>query len=199
MKKIILLLLSVGCLQMAFAQPFTLEKDVNPTKLKFHKFSPPSDPKVKGKLNVTEVTQVKDTMYFFTNEVSIYSPVYVGVTTADKANPLEVRLAKMNWKTPDRSGNTGSTGHWEEKFKTETDFGIMVIAKNKPAKYSLIVWNGDEVNLDMPSVFTNDKGKTAEVKKGGEGFFKKNMLYIIIGLLVIVVGFLVFKLKNKKQ
>jgi hypothetical protein len=180
------------------AQPFTWEKDIIPVKLEFHKFNPAAEPKAKGKLNVTEITQVKDTLYFYTNEISIYSPVYVGITTTDKENPLEIRLAKMNWKTPDRKGSTGSSGHWEEKFKTETDFGIMVIAKNKPASYSLVVWNGDEVNFEMPPVFNNGIDQTATVKKGGEGFFKKNLMYIVIGLLVIVIGFLVYKLKNKK-
>lgn len=199
MKNSLLLLFVMLMMNRLVAQPFTLEKSVQPIKLQFHKFNPPADPKAKGKLNVTEITQVKDTMYFFTNEVSIYSPVYVGVTAADKENPVEILLAKMNWKNADRSGSTGSSGHWEEKFKTETDFGIMVIAKNKPAAYSLVVWNGDEVNVEMPSVFNNSVDKTATVKKGGDGFLKKNLMYIIIGLLVIVVGFLIYKLKNKKS
>ena len=202
MKNSLLLLSLFLTLSRLVAQPFTLEKDVNPIKLQFHKFNPPSDPKAKGKLNVTEVTQVKDTMYFFTNEVSIYSTVYVGVTTSDKENPLEIRLAKMNWQNADRSGSTGSSGHWEEKFKTETDFGIMVIAKNKPVSYSLVVWNGDEVNFDIPSVFSGDVEKTNDTndaKKEGGGFLKKNLIYLIIGLLVIVIGFLVYKLKNKKS
>lgn len=199
MKKSFVLLIPILITGQLAAQPFTLEKEVKPVKLEFHKFNPPSEPKAKGKLNVTEVTQIRDTMYFFTNEISIYSPVYVGVTAKDKGNPLEIHLAKMNWKTPDRSGTTGSSGHWEEKFKTETDFGIMVIAKNKPASYSLIVWNGDEVKIDMPSVFKNGADKTTNVKKTGEGFFKKNGMYIIIGLLLVIVALLFYKLKNKKS
>lgn len=199
MKKFLILFFLMVMVTGLMAQPFTLEKEVKPIKLTFHKFNPPAEPKAKGKLNVTEVTQVKDTMYFYTNEVSIYSPVYVGVTATDKDNPLEIRLAKMNWKNADRSGSTGSSGHWEEKFKTETDFGIMVIAKNKPASYALVVWNGDEVNFEMPSVFNSGADKTTGVKKSGDGFLKKNLMYIIIGLLVIVVGFLVYKLKNKKS
>lgn len=199
MKKVKTLIFFLLFLRVASAQPFTLEKNVQPIKLEFHKFNPPSEPKAKGKLNVTEITQVKDTMYFYTNEVSIYSPVYIGVTTDDKDNPLEIRLAKMNWKNPDRKGSTGSSGHWEEKFKTETDFGIMVIAKNKPASYSLVVWNGDEVKFDMPSVFSNEPSKEENIKKEGDGFLKKNLMYIIVGLLIVVIGFLVVKLKNKKS
>ena len=199
MKNYMILLLSVCMAGALAAQPFTMEKDLNPTKLEFHKFNPPSEPKAKGKLNVTQVTQIRDTMYFFTNEISIYSPVYVGVTTKDKENPLEINLAKMNWKNPDRKGSTGSSGHWEEKFKTETDFGIMVIAKNKPATYSLIVWNGDEVKIEMPSVFKNGADKSSDVKKTNDGFLKKNGMYIIIGLLLVIVAFLFYKLKNKKS
>ncbi|HQV06779.1 MAG: hypothetical protein R2796_05835 [Chitinophagaceae bacterium] len=196
MKCIIFLMFLGGSSIMSFAQPFTLDENIKPVQLEFHKYEPPDNPKAKGRINITQVTQVKDTQYFFCSGASIYSPVYVGVTTDDKEHPLDVQLAKMNWKNPDRKGSTGSSGHWEDKFKTENDFGIMVIAKNKPAKYALIVWNGDEVKFDLPSVFSNDK---ASAKKSGGGFLKKNGLYIVIGLLVVIVGLLAFKLKNKKS
>lgn len=178
------------------AQPFNLDENIKPVELTLHTFNPPADPKAKGKLNVTEVTQVKDTLYYFARGISIYSPVYVGVTVKDEANPVKVGLYKMNWKTPSRSGHTDEKGHWEEKFKTEGDFGIMVVTKTKPATYSLIVWAGDEAKFELPTVFSS--GKNAAAGKGGN-FLKDNLLYIIIGLLAVVIGVLVFKLKNKKN
>jgi len=204
MKNSGLLLLCCTVTTVSLSQPFTLRKEIDPVKLEFHKFTPAAEPKAKGRLNVTNVTQVKDTMYFFASGISIYSPVYVGLTTADKENPLQIRLAKMNWNNTDRSGNTGNKGHWDATFKTENDFGIMVIAPAKPATYSLVVWNGDEVNFKLPSVFSNGDAGTGDAKngdktkKGGGGFLKENGLYIIIGLLVVIIGILLLRMKGRK-
>ena len=205
MKNFLLSLFSFLLISNIYSQPFTLKKEIEPTKLEFHKFNPTSQPKAKGRLNVTEVTQVKDTMYFFADQMSIYSPVYVGVTTEDKDNALDIRISKMNWNNSDRSGSTGSTGHWDATFKTENDFGIMIIAKNKPVKYSLVAWNGSEVDFKLPSVFSNDPGAgdnsasgDKATTKSGKGFFQQNTLYIIIAVLIAVIAFLFIKMRNKK-
>jgi hypothetical protein len=197
MKRIIKLALMLLILSKAGAQPFSLDDRIKPVELNFYPLNPSSQPKAKGRLNVTQVTQQKDTLYFFAKGASIYSAVYVGITTADKDHPIDVRLCKTNWNDLSRQGSTGTEGHWEEKFRTEGDFGIMVIAANKPSEYSLTVWNGDEAKFDLPTVFNNDK--TAITAKGGSNFIKDNLLYIVIGILVIAVGLLLFKLKNKKK
>ncbi|MBL0232957.1 MAG: hypothetical protein IPQ08_04740 [Chitinophagaceae bacterium] len=197
MKRVIKLVLLLLIFSKADAQPFNLDDRIKPVELNLFPFSPPDQPKAKGRLNVTQVTQQKDTLYFFAKGASIYSPVYVGVTTSDKDHPIEVRLCKNNWSDFSRQGSTGSEGHWEDKFKTEGDFGIMVIAANKPAEYSLTVWNGDEAKFELPTVFSNDK--TALDSKGGGSFLKNNLLYIVIGALVVLVAFLIFKLKTKKK
>lgn len=204
MKKLPLLSLAILFSSFLYAQPFTLKEEIKPVKLNFYKFNPPGQPKAKGQLNVTKITQVKDTMYFFANQLSIYSPVYVGVTTTDKNDALDIRLSKQNWNNADRSGSTGISGHWEDKFKTENDFGIMVIAKNKPVTYSLVVWNGTEVNFQLPSVFSNDPGaaeKNTDNSKtdtgGKKGFVQEYLLYIIIALLVIIIAMMYFRMKKK--
>ena len=197
MKNIVLPLVLTCIVHSLAAQPFNLDENVKPVELNLYPFNPPDQPKAKGRLNVTQITQVKDTLYFFAKGMDIYSPAYIGITCKDKNSPLDVRLCKGNWHQFSREGTTGNGGHYELSFKTEQDFGIMVIAHNKPAEYSLMVWSGDEAKIEIPTVFSNDKSTAAG--GGGGGFFKKNMLYIIIGLLVVVVGFLFIKLKNRKQ
>lgn len=185
-----------------FPQPFTLDPSIKPVELKLYKFSPAKEPKAKGKLNVTDVNQVKDTMYFFAKGVSIYSPVYVGISALDETNPVEVSLHKMNWKEAERTGTTDSKGQWKEKFKTENDFGIRVIANKKPATYSLVVWAGDEPKMELPTVFKKRDGKgDGETKVAGasSNFFKDNLPYIIIGVLTLAILFLVIKLKSKRH
>jgi hypothetical protein len=200
MKKTIQLLFLFALFIFVFgqvnAQPFTLEDHIKPVKLELHKFNPSKEPKAKGRLGVAQITQVKDTMYFWAGGISIYSPVYVGVNVADPSNTVEVRLHKMNWKEASRSGSTDNKGHWEEKFKTENDFGIMVIAKSKPVTYSIVTWAGDESKFELPTVFKKDDGSGGGVEGN---FFKDNMLYIIIGVLVLAILVMFLKLKSRKK
>jgi hypothetical protein len=48
----------------------------------------------------------------------------------------------------------------------------------------------------MPSPFEYKEGGLAGT--GKSGFFKKNLMYIIIGILGVLVIFLVLKLKKRK-
>lgn len=196
---IVICMLAVG--QLVFAQPFTLDPNIKPVELKLHKFNPAKEQKAKGRLNVTDVNQVKDTMYFFAKGISIYSPVYVGVSALDETSPVEVSLHKMNWKEAERIGTTNEKGQWKEKFKTENDFGIRVIANKKPSTYSLVVWAGDEPKMELPTVFKKKGDKSNDVKVAGtkSSFFKNNLLYIVIGVLALAVLILVIKLKSKKH
>ena len=69
------------CSHEISAQPFTLKENINPIELKFHPFNPSKieNEKGKGKINITEINQVKDTLYFYARNLSIYSPIYVSV------------------------------------------------------------------------------------------------------------------------
>jgi hypothetical protein len=143
-----------------WAQPFTLDKKFKATELILHKFTPPDEPKASGRISIAEVTQKDDALYYFVKGASIYSPVYVGLqSTGLKKESISVSLHKLSWKKADRGGITDATGHWEEKFKTENDFGIRVTAKNKPATYSLMVWVGDSPKIELPSVFKKSDAK----------------------------------------
>jgi hypothetical protein len=126
----------------------------------------------------------------------MYSPTYFSLNTKDPAADIKVNLCKANWHTALKTGDIKGKGLWKENFKTEGDFGIMVIAHKKPVKYVLLVWTGKEMKLDMPSVF---KGAN-EASVAGGGWFKKNMTIIIIGAIaLLVILFLLVKLKNKRS
>lgn len=186
-----------------FAQPFTLEENLNPVELKLKPYKPSAKEREpeKGRINVTKVTQAKDTLYYFVQSASIYSPVYVGLTSADPSVKIKVQLHKMNWKNASRSGVTDAKGQWSEKFKTENDFGIMVIPETKPAKYTLLVWVGDEAKLELPTVFGGDEQAGGKEEKTGSGKSGSGntLLYVLIGLLAVAVGYLFIRLKNQKK
>lgn len=198
-KTLLLSLLFFVFLFSAEAQPFNLDPNIEPVELKLLPYSPkdPAREMEKGRMNITRVTQVKDTLYYFVQGASIYSPVYVGVTSLDPANKVDVRLCKMNWKNLDRSGTTDEKGQWSAKFKTENDFGIMVIPQSKPAKYTLLVWVGNEAKLELPPVLGADVKKEDAKKEDGKGGGGTNMiLYIIIGVLAVAVAYLFIKRKK---
>jgi len=180
---------------LAMAQPFSLDKLIKPVELKLQKINPAKLPNAKGNINATNVKQTRDTLYYFVKGVSIYSPVYVSLTAKEGTAPVKVSLHKMTWKKADREGRTNGNQQWSEKFKTENDFGIMVVPQEKPAEYTLVVWAGNEAKLDMPSVFSKEK-----TTNGGGNFFRKNLLYIIIiGILGLAIVILFMKLKNRKK
>ena len=200
MRKCYLLLLMLVISASAMAQPFNLDTSINPVEIKLRPFKPTTKDSAlqKGKMNIMRVTQVKDTLYYFVQGASIYSPVYVGVTSLDPANKIKVQLHKMNWQNASRSGTTDSKGQWSEKFKTENDFGIMVIPGSKPAKYSILVWVGDEPKMELPTVFSGDAKEEKAADKEGKDGSGNTLLYVIIAVLAVAVGFLFFKMKNKK-
>jgi hypothetical protein len=196
---LLLLLLIISA--SVFAQPFNLDTSINPVEIKLRPFKPTHKDSAlqKGRMNIMRVTQVKDTLYYFVQGASIYSPVYVGVTSLDPANKIKVQLHKMNWQNASRSGTTNDKGQWSEKFKTENDFGIMVVPGSKPAKYSILVWVGDEPKMELPSVFSGDAQEEKKEEKGGKGGSGNTLLYVIIGVLAVAVGFLFFKMKIRRR
>ena len=174
------------------AQPFTLD-DIQPQELKLEAYKK-DDPKAKGRINTTAITQQADTMYFWVQGISMFSPTFFNITSTDPAADLKINLCKENWKKPHKNGKIKGKGKWNTNFKTEGDFGIMVIAGKKPVKYALLVWVGDEVKVDLPSPF-----KSGNDASGG-GWFKKNMLLILVLLAAVaIIGFLLFKLKKAKK
>jgi len=188
-----LTLLSGGLLR---AQPFTLD-NITPTELLMVDYKK-EDTLRRGLINVTTVTQVKDTAYYFVKGLSMFSPVYFGLTAPEGNGNIRVQLCKDNWKTANRSGKTGEKPSYQEQFKTERDFGIMVIAEQKPASYTMITWTGKEAKeVGITSPFK--EGGDAPVKGAGGNFLKENYLYMLIALMVVVIAYLVFKMRKNKN
>jgi hypothetical protein len=187
--------------QIATAQPFNLKKEIKPVELNFVNFSP-KDAKAKGRINVTKVVQVKDTAYYFCKKLSIYSPIVVSLGVQDSSKPVQVSLHKWNWKQTSRDARTtNEKGYWEEKFSTEADFGIMVVAPHKPSVYNIYVWVGDEVKLKIPTPFKPNTAPAASAGGGNGGglFSVKNIIIGLVALLLIAFGYFMIKKKNKMK
>jgi hypothetical protein len=145
--------LFTGWLQPLSAQPFTTDNKIAPVELKLAPYVT-GDRSVRGRLGKASITQTKETMYFFVRGLSIYSPEYFGITTNNPSSAIHVSLHKANWIDIERSGDTDKQGHWETEFKTEGDFGVKVVSKKVPVNYTILVWVGDEIDVQLPSPFT---------------------------------------------
>jgi len=198
MKNKILLLLVIWLLAHigAKAQPFNLTESVQPVELVFTEHKKEGAEKAKGRISLNTLDQERDTMYYFIKGLSMYSPTYFSINSADPAADIKVNLCKENWHSFHQTGEVKGKEIWKSQFKTEGDFGIMVIANKKPVRYVLLVWTGDEMKVEMPSVFKVANG--AVIPEGG--WLKRNMTAVAIGAAVLLLLlFLVFKLKKKKQ
>lgn len=138
----------------AAAQPFSLDKAINPVELKLVDYTHAPDKKWNGKMAMADVTQVNEDSYFYVRGLSMYQPVYFTIVAEKPADKLNVELSKNNWKKADKSGATDAKGKWKASFKTEGSFGIKVKKSNPSSKYRLMVWVGsDAANVGLSSPF----------------------------------------------
>lgn len=184
-------------LNNADAQPFTLE-EITPQELKFEPFKKDGAEKANGRISVNTLTQEKDTMYYYIQGLSMYSPTYFSLNTKDADADIAVNLCKENWKKFHRSGTVKGKTLWKTDFKTEGDFGIMVVANKKPTNYVLMVWTGEEMKIEMPTVFKPADKNGTSTNSGG-GWLKKNItLVIVAAVALLIISFLLLKLKKKQ-
>jgi hypothetical protein len=192
---VVAVFLSTGFLSQPLrAQPFTLDEKIKPIELTLSDYKT-DDPKAQGRIAQASFTQTENTQYYFVRGISIFSPDYVSITTDDPSAGIKISLHKDNWELANASGQTGSEGHWETKFKTSGDFGIKVVTDKLPARYSLVVWVGKEVNLTLPSPFTPG---SASVRQ----WFSSNILLIaiaVLGLIVAVLAVLLLRSRSKSK
>jgi hypothetical protein len=194
-----LLLFFVSFLAMqksGIAQPFTLD-EIQPQELVFTEYKKEGADKAKGRISVNQLSQDKDTMYYFIQGLNMYAPTYFSLNSAEPDADIKINLCKENWKKFHRTGQVKGKTLWKTDFKTEGDFGIMVVANKKPANYVLMVWTGDEMKIDMPTIFKS-ADKSGPATGTGGGWFKKNMtLVIVAAIALLIISFLLVKLKKK--
>ncbi|OSZ80588.1 hypothetical protein CAP36_04875 [Chitinophagaceae bacterium IBVUCB2] len=183
--------------QNGLAQPFNLEERIVPKELIFEEYKKEGAEKANGRISMNQLTQDTDTAYYFIKGLSMYSPTYFSLNSSDPAADIKVHLCKENWKIFHHQGEVKGKSIYKNNFKTEGDFGIMVVANKKPAHYVLMVWTGAEMKIELPTVF---KGSDGVAGSSGGGWFKKNMTLIIVAAAaLLIISFLLVKLKKKKS
>lgn len=148
----LLLLTAFGQL---IAQPFNLDKNIQPQELKMVDYKK-GDPLLSGKISIANIRQTSDTAYFFVKGAGIYQQVVITGTNRKPNQKLDIALCKERWDKSNRTGIIDDKTPFKEQFKTEGSFGIRVISKRPNPEYQLMVWIGDEPKkIKMENAFVN--------------------------------------------
>jgi hypothetical protein len=187
------------------AQPFSLDKEIKPVKLELI-----DDEKIEGAAGIiTNATIDKDSHYWFT-QVNMFQPVDVYVFSNYGDTDFKVDIANANWNDVVESQTTGESkdGIIHFKIKTEGDFGIQVHPANKKANYTLVIYANPPVKEYLGSAFRKarpDELNSVETETAsqngseGKGGNSNSLLYVLLGVALLVIGFLLAKVLNKKK
>nr|WP_297784941.1 hypothetical protein [uncultured Allomuricauda sp.] len=190
------------------AQPFTLDKAIQPVELKLLADTREGH---EGELGIVYFNRLSDSVnYHFVTGHDLYNFVDVLVTSID-GTPLKVSLAKDNWKVVQAEQNTANSQDGIVDFKVRTwgSFGIKIETDEpKNSLYNITVLASPEKKTYLGSAFRsiNKDEMTAsgtpppnEADEGGGDGGKTNyLLYIALGIALLVIGILAGKLMGRK-
>lgn len=209
MKKVLILsLVLVGLAQStAIAQPYTLDEEIKPFRLELK-----DDKRREGAKGVAaNSTIVSDPQYFYVKGMDMFQFIDVYIF-ANHDNPdLKVELVKNTWNEVEESASTRSSekGIINFKLRTYGDFGFKVLPPAEKVNYTVVVYASPPVEEHLGSAFVkkDDAEEAGESKadasgsnSGGDSNGSSNIvLYILIGVALLVIGFLGAKLMNRNK
>jgi hypothetical protein len=203
----LLCLLFIGAFQ-GYAQPFTLDKAIQPVELKLL-----ADTRTghEGELGIVYFNRLTDSaMYHYVTGHDLYNFVDVLVTSVD-GTPLKVSLAKDNWEAVQAQQNTTNAQDGLVNFKIRTwgSFGIKV-ETDQPnnSLYTITVLASPEKKTYLGSAFraiSEDEMESSgaaspnDANEGSsDGGTTNYLLYIALGVALLVIGVLAGKLMGRK-
>lgn len=165
-------------------------------------FSEPGNPESEsGKISYRRIVQEdRDTAYFRVNGVEAGASVFVQLSLEDVKQELEFDFFYPDTEQAFIGGEINRKNHSDYSFAAEGDFVIRAIPDRVPAAYYILVWVGDETQMD-PS-------RTYELDTTGLGQFETvpidsevNVVWVIVftAFLALILAFLFFKGKRKKE
>src|SRR5687767_8054993 len=86
------------------AQPFNLDENIQPVELNFTEHKKESEEKAKRRISINDLTQDKDTIYYFIKNLNMYAATYFSLNSKEADADIKVLLCKENWKKAHRTG-----------------------------------------------------------------------------------------------
>ncbi len=193
------------CSLLTMAQPYTLDENVKP-----HQLVLTEDKEREGAQSVVaNVTIESDVQYFFVNGLNMFQFVDVYIFSNFGKPNFKAELVRNTWNEIEDSASTGSSknGIINFKLRTEGDFGFKVMPTGNKINYTIIVYASGPIQDYLGSAFK--KADKDQIEEGGgsgsgnsdsgSGGSSNMVLYIILGVALLVIGFLGAKLMNKNK
>lgn len=184
------------------AQPYSLDEKIKPIELKLSE-----DNKREGAMSVVaNMSMIDETQYFFVKGLNMFQFVDVFIFS-NFGNPnIKAELVRNTWKDAEDTGSTGSSknGIINFKLRTEGDFGFKVLPTGKKVNYTIVVYASGPIQEYLGSPFKKADEDEIEADSGGSGSDgdsssggSNTILYIILGIALLVIGFLAARLMSK--
>ena len=204
-KSIGLLLLVLFGSSKAFAQPYSLDKKLEPIKLALEADTRSGH---EGEKGIVYFNQLDSTaMLHYVSGHNMFQMVDVLVSSMDDT-PLKVTLVKDNWDDVQEQKNTSSVPDGIVNFKVRAygSFGIKVEADEADhSPYNIVVLASKPVKEYLGSPFRKIKesemkaAKAAETPETFGSGGDNKWLYIAMGVALLVIGLLAGKLLGKNK
>ncbi|MBU2930142.1 hypothetical protein [Winogradskyella psychrotolerans] len=204
MKTIITLVL-VAFSYVGFAQPFTLDKKIKPTKLELAEH-----PEYKGaKYLEGSTTLMKDSInYHYVKGHDVFQYVDIFIFANDAKSNLSADIVFNTWSNVEETQKTATSkdGYINFKVRSYQDIGFTVSSEEAyDIPYTVVVNASPEVKnyLGSPFVKATEKDLDIETPVGkvdtAQTTESNLWILIIIGVLLLVVGLLAGKLMRRKK
>ncbi len=209
--KLFLGFLLVGILQ-AYAQPFTLDSNIEPVELKLQKDTRKGH---EGELFIATISSVDTIKYYYVSGHSLFQDIDVIITDFSNSENLEVELVNNSWGDVVQKQSTANAddGIIDFKLRSLNKFGIKVTSPSaKQAKFTIAVRANPEQKNYLKSPFTkitdqemqseasaNLSGEPIDSTSKGDKEDSNLILYILLGVAILIIGVLAGKLMGKKS
>jgi uncharacterized membrane protein YeaQ/YmgE (transglycosylase-associated protein family) len=184
----------------AVAQPYTLDEKITPVQLELK-----DDKDHEGAQHVlANATIENDPQFYFVKGINMFQFVDVYIFS-NFGNPnFKVELVKNTWNEVEETETSrgSKNGIINFKLRTEGDFGFKVLPTGKKINYTIYVYASSPMEAHLGSAFTKATKKDIDPDSGGSssGSGGSNMvLYIILGVALLVIGFLGAKLMTRNK
>lgn len=200
----LILCLFVGCTR-AIAQPYTMDKKLEPVKLALV-----ADTRTghEGEKSVLYFSRLDSTaMLHYVSGHSLFQMVDV-IVSGMGDTPLKVSLVKDNWTDVQEQRNTSEAPDGTVDFKVRAygSFGIKVEAeKADHSPYSIAVLASKPVKAYLGSPFRKIKDSEMKTSQMGDlpppsaGGGDTTWLYIALGIALLLIGLLAGKILGKNR
>ena len=185
---------------VAIAQPYTLDKEIVPFRLELTE-----DSKMEGAMSAAANGTLTDKIqYIFVKGCNAFQFVDVYIFSNFGDPDFTAELSRNTWGDIESTQSTGSSknGIINFKLRAEGDFGFKLLPTGKLINYTVIVFASPEIKEYMGSAFKSMDAEDSENNSeaaSSNGGSSNTTLYILLGVALLVIGFLAARLLGRKK